>query len=755
MKKVLTQRNGRLRQPMLPLLVIAALSIPTVALAGDVLFVSDSETDAENIPDVLSGGAPEMDHPSITGAKIREGGTAGFHDVTIIRNDYQVTGGVFGMAEGTNPTLAGDLAGYCSVFWSASGPHEPLGLTPERLNDGSFEDVAMTHVPGTFNYMVVLPGQSALTGWTVEDMPIAWGVNPTDGYSASEGDGFVDLSSIGDTSAGKISQQLATMAGTKYLLSIDRQGDGSIVAIDGTDIALAAGATTGSWTTYTATFVATGPVTTLAIRKDPNDTTGIVFIDNLSFIPQAPIPLGPGADDGNGSLEDVSGTYCCTNSDGYMELFPGDADLTGWTIDERVEWGLATGGILQFPSEGDGLVNLNAGDSAFPPTYVLDGKISKGLATTPGTEYQFSIDRQGDGSIVSVDGTDIALNAGTTTGLWTTYTATFTATAKLTFLSIREEEDTDAAVLIDNMSVLPQAALGPGLGADGGLHDDEDVFDNLITYVGNGGFVFVTGHDAIAHPFDPDLVEFVAGAGAVSGQQSNPSPIYNGVQGFPTAITIGSQPIAGFTPVGGGINPVDNVQEQDYLNMVGGDVTVLVNDFAVGIGPDAAAWTVRHPFGPANDFSFGQIAYVANGVFFYETAQVDEDDNPITETLADGQDDSWLVPNSAYKNALLNFAENACTEPGLPTLDDVYGRGKGTKVNLTWTANGADSYDVFRSDTPGGPYALLGSTANNVYVDSPVVPGNTYYYVVQGVFGVENSADSNEAEVVVPAGRRR
>lgn len=87
--------------------------------------------------------------------------------------------------------------------------------------------------------------------------------------------------------------------------------------------------------------------------------------------------------------------------------------------------------------------------------------------------------------------------------------------------------------------------------------------------------------------------------------------------------------------------------------------------------------------------------------------------------------------------------------------NDVFGRGKGTKVDLSWTDTGADSYDVFRSDTEGGPHNFIGSTANNVYVDSPVVAGNTYYYVVQSVLGGANSANSNEATVVVPAGRRR
>ena len=94
-------------------------------------------------------------------------------------------------------------------------------------------------------------------------------------------------------------------------------------------------------------------------------------------------------------------------------------------------------------------------------------------------------------------------------------------------------------------------------------------------------------------------------------------------------------------------------------------------------------------------------------------------------------------------------------EAEIPPPFDVFGRGKGDKVNLTWTDTGADSYDVFRSDTAGGPYSLIGGTNNNVYVDRPVIPGETYYYVVQSVLGGASSPDSNEAKVVVPVRRRR
>jgi len=96
-------------------------------------------------------------------------------------------------------------------------------------------------------------------------------------------------------------------------------------------------------------------------------------------------------------------------------------------------------------------------------------------------------------------------------------------------------------------------------------------------------------------------------------------------------------------------------------------------------------------------------------------------------------------------------------DDGLPDApDDVAGRAKRGKVSLTWTpVDEVESYEVYRALQSGGPYALVGSVAGNVFIDTNVVTGETYYYVVQSVAGGNNSANSNEAEVLVPAGRRR
>lgn len=69
-----------------------------------------------------------------------------------------------------------------------------------------------------------------------------------------------------------------------------------------------------------------------------------------------------------------------------------------------------------------------------------------------------------------------------------------------------------------------------------------------------------------------------------------------------------------------------------------------------------------------------------------------------------------------------------------------------TKVALSWTANGATSYNVKRSLTSGRGYVTLSNVSASSFTDATVTNGTTYYYVVSAVIsGVESG---NSAEVV-------
>ncbi len=75
------------------------------------------------------------------------------------------------------------------------------------------------------------------------------------------------------------------------------------------------------------------------------------------------------------------------------------------------------------------------------------------------------------------------------------------------------------------------------------------------------------------------------------------------------------------------------------------------------------------------------------------------------------------------------------------------------QVTLNWAAvTGATGYNLKRSLTVGGPYETIATTvAGTSYVDTNVVNGTTYYYVVTTVDPDGESANSNEASATPQA----
>jgi PKD repeat protein len=102
---------------------------------------------------------------------------------------------------------------------------------------------------------------------------------------------------------------------------------------------------------------------------------------------------------------------------------------------------------------------------------------------------------------------------------------------------------------------------------------------------------------------------------------------------------------------------------------------------------------------------------------------------------------SGTISHTASTTLLINLAPPL----GLTATPGV------TKVSLSWPASiGATYYHAKRAAVAGGPYRTLACIADTSFVDTSVVNGNTYYYVVDaGYVGSPNaggeSADSVEA----------
>lgn len=76
-----------------------------------------------------------------------------------------------------------------------------------------------------------------------------------------------------------------------------------------------------------------------------------------------------------------------------------------------------------------------------------------------------------------------------------------------------------------------------------------------------------------------------------------------------------------------------------------------------------------------------------------------------------------------------------------------------SQVTLSWDAvTGATGYNVKRSTTAGGPYTTIASNVSGTsHVDTDVINGTTYYYVVTAVTSDDESANSNEASATPTA----
>ena len=123
-------------------------------------------------------------------------------------------------------------------------------------------------------------------------------------------------------------------------------------------------------------------------------------------------------------------------------------------------------------------------------------------------------------------------------------------------------------------------------------------------------------------------------------------------------------------------------------------------------------------------------------------------------TTADASGQVTITLSTVRDNAMVNaiviggLTAGGSTPPSTPT--GLTATGGDSQVGLTWTAvDGATSYNVYRSTTPGGEGATpLTSSTTASYTDTAVTNGTTYYYKVTAVSGTGASAQSTEASAM-------
>lgn len=114
--------------------------------------------------------------------------------------------------------------------------------------------------------------------------------------------------------------------------------------------------------------------------------------------------------------------------------------------------------------------------------------------------------------------------------------------------------------------------------------------------------------------------------------------------------------------------------------------------------------------------------------------------------LGDAGDYDVVVASACSSTQATSAAATLAVDVQPPVTDLAVSAFNHASVTLSWSLVGAATYQVSRSDTSGGPYALVGSTSDGSYYDDTVASDRTYFYIVT-VQGTCTSVPSNEVSV--------
>jgi len=140
----------------------------------------------------------------------------------------------------------------------------------------------------------------------------------------------------------------------------------------------------------------------------------------------------------------------------------------------------------------------------------------------------------------------------------------------------------------------------------------------------------------------------------------------------------------------------------------------------------------------ADNVDHGSLAAFTNGSFSY------------TPTPGFSGTDGFAY---RMRDASNNFSDPipvtiTVINPAPVCVANLAARAKAGKIQLTWTYNGAHHYNVYRGAIDGGPYLKIASTSStySTYLDSTVVNGTTYYYVLREADAADREyCQSNQA----------
>lgn len=182
----------------------------------------------------------------------------------------------------------------------------------------------------------------------------------------------------------------------------------------------------------------------------------------------------------------------------------------------------------------------------------------------------------------------------------------------------------------------------------------------------------------------------------------------------------------------------------------------LINENEVTAIPVVPTNVVATASGPISiDLSWDTVND-ANGYRVYRSETSDGNYAQIADTTSLNFVDTFLVPNKEYYYQVSAYNDEgesqksnfvlAKTDVVGPPSNLMIGEIADTSISLSWTApQNYDSFNVYRSETSDGVFALIGNVNDTSYVDTGLKQNTAYYYRVETVL---NGVTSEQSDVV-------
>jgi fibronectin type 3 domain-containing protein len=185
------------------------------------------------------------------------------------------------------------------------------------------------------------------------------------------------------------------------------------------------------------------------------------------------------------------------------------------------------------------------------------------------------------------------------------------------------------------------------------------------------------------------------------------------------------------------------------------------NFINIGLSRDAIVYVAYdpRPLSVPNWLSFGQgwtdtglsigVTDTAAGKLRIYSKQF----SPGMVVLGGNQAAGYVGPPSGFSSnyvVLIRLTDVPPIQPTGLSAADVPGDNGGA-ISLTWTpsvSGDVAQQRVYRATLSGGPYSLIMTITDNItgsYIDTGLINGTTYYYVIRAFNGTDESANSNEA----------